>query len=305
MNKKEIYEMLLKVIEPENILCDEPMSKHTTLKIGGNADFYVIANTIEKIRYIVLESRKNNIPLTIVGNGSNLLVLDGGIRGITLRIQLKEITVENNIITAEAGAILSLVSKKALDNELTGIEFAHGIPGTIGGAIRMNAGAHGGEMKDIVVSTTYIDEDGNIETINNEQHNFKYRYSIFHDKNYIILKTVLKLNKGNKKEIQEKLREYSNFRIEKQPLEFPNAGSTFKRNENIIAAKAIDECGLKGYTIGGAKVSIKHAGFIVNKGNATAQDVLDLVEHIKQKVYEKFNEKIELEIVVVGETKNN
>lgn len=295
------YELLTKKVDSKQVFCDEPMKKHTSFKIGGNADFFVIAKNIEDIKWVIEVANMNNIPLNVVGNGTNLLVLDGGIRGIVLKPQLNNIEVYDEEIIAEAGALLNLVCKKALDNELSGLEFAYGIPGTIGGAIKMNAGAYGGEMKDLVIETTYITRTGEIKTIT--EHGFSYRKSIFSNSDEIILKTKLKLSKGNKEEIQSKMKEYMESRKKNQPLELPNAGSTFKRGDSFITAKLIDEAGLKGYRIGDAKVSLKHAGFIVNKGNATAENILDLVAYIKEQVYEKFKQNIELEIIVMGDVK--
>ena len=193
------------------------------------------------------------------------------------------------------------LAQKLLKQEISGFEFASGIPGTIGGAIRMNAGAYGGEMKDIVMSTTYMDEDGNIFKINNNEHEFEYRNSIFSKKRWIILETNFKLYKGIQKQIKEKMEEYANKRKDNQPLNFPSAGSIFKRGEGYITAKLIDECGLKGYNIGDAEVSNMHAGFIINKGCATAKEVLQLIDYIKEKVYEKFKIEIQLEIQIIGE----
>ena len=202
-------------------------------------------------------------------------------------------------ITVGAGVKLGELAQKLANKEISGFEFASGIPGTIGGAIRMNAGAHGSEMKDIVKTVTYIDRNGEIHKINNEQAKFEYRNSMFANNEYIIVETELELNKGNKEEIQAKMQEYANFRKEKQPIEYPSAGSTFKRGTDFITAKLIDECGLKGYQIGGAQVSEKHAGFIINKGNATSKDVEELIKYIKQKVYEKFGKEIETEIEII------
>lgn len=299
MFKIDIFELLAKKINTDRIFRDEPMKKHTSFRVGGNADFYVLAENLEEIKWTLEISKKYNIPLTVVGNGTNLLVLDNGIRGIVLRPNLTKIETYENIIKAGSGAMLTLVSKKAFDNGLTGLEFAYGIPGTIGGAVRMNAGAYGGEMKDIVQETTYITMNGEIHTIT--EHEFSYRNSIFANMNVIILETVLKLEKGNKAEIKTKMHENMESRKKNQPLEYPNAGSTFKRGDGFITAKLIDEAGLKGYSIGGAEVSTKHAGFVINKSDATAKDILDLIQHVKQSVYEKFEKKIELEIIVIGE----
>ena len=276
--KIDILELLSKNIDENRIFTNEPMKKHTSFKVGGNADFYVLAKNIEEIKWVLEISKKYDIQLTVVGNGTNLLVLDSGIRGIVLRPNLNQIEVRENLLKVGAGAMLSVVSRKALEHELTGLEFAYGIPGTIGGAVRMNAGAYGGEMKDVVKETTYI-------TRNGEEHT----------------NTVLKLEKGEKTEIEAKMHENMESRKKNQPLEFANAGSTFKRGEGFITAKLIDEAGLKGYRIGDAEISTKHGGFIINRGNATAKDILKLVEYAKKQIYEKFGKSIELEIIVIGE----
>lgn len=300
----ETYDKIKNFISKEDIYINEPMSKHTTFKIGGNADIFIKLRSIEQIEKIVKLSRKINEPLKIIGNGSNILVKDNGIRGIVAKVCTNFYEfVDDETIKVDAGLLNSKVAQILLDKKLSGFEFAAGIPGTIGGAIKMNAGAYGGQMSDIVVSTRYInlsDEQLRIEQIDNEEHEFGYRHSIFSN-NIIILNTTLKLNKGIKEEIQDKMDYNKQSRKEKQPIDKPSAGSTFKRGSDFITAQLIDECGLKGYTIGGAQVSEKHAGFIVNLGNATAKDVLELVEFVKKQVFEKFNKAIELEIEVIGE----
>ena len=285
---QEIYKQLIENgIDKERILLSEPMSKHTSFKVGGNADIFVKAYSVEEIKSVLEVSKENNIPLFILGNGTNMLVRDEGFRGIVLQKKL------------ESGVKNAVLSKKLVDNSLTGFEFASGIPGTIGGAIKMNAGAYGGEIKDIVEFVTYLDYDGNVHTISNLECEFSYRYSRFFKEKAIILEVKLKLQKGNKSEIEEKISELFKQRKEKQPLEYPNAGSTFKRGEGYITAKLIDECGLKGYSIGGAQVSEKHAGFIINKYNATSKDILELIEYIQKKVKEKKGEEIKLEIEII------
>lgn len=297
---QEIYKQLLEVgIKEENILLDEPMSLHTSFKVGGKADIFIKAYLVEEIKSILKISKENNIPLFILGNGTNLLVKDEGYRGIVLQIKLDDIQINETEVIVQSGIKNAILSKKLLDSSLTGFEFASGIPGTIGGAIKMNAGAYGSEMKDIVEEVTYLDYEGNIHTIKNEECEFSYRHSRFFNDKAIILETKLNLEKGNKQEIQEKVTELAKQRKEKQPLEYPNAGSTFKRGENFITAKLIDECSLKGYSIGGAQVSEKHAGFIINKGNATSKDILDLIEHVQKVVEEKMGEQIKLEIEII------
>ena len=302
-NAEKIVNLLQKKINENNILLNEPMKKHTTFKIGGNADIFVKVNDIEQIKYVLQIVKENEIPLFILGNGSNILVKDEGIRGIVLKIELNKIQIleENKIkVIVDAGVKLSQLAQKLYKNSIKGFEFASGIPGTIGGAIRMNAGAYGNEMKDIVLETTYIDFNGKIHTISNEEHNFEYRSSRFSNEKAIILNTTLILEKGNINEIKEKMDDYNKQRKEKQPLEYSNAGSTFKRGEDYITSKLIDECGLKGTKIGKAEVSEKHAGFIVNTGDASFEDVINLINLVKKEVYEKFNKKLELEIEIVG-----
>ena len=300
---EQIYNELIKYIDKDRVLKNEPMSKHTTFKIGGPADVFVIINNLEELKAVIKLAKENNVELTCIGNGSNTLVKDKGIRGITIKLNLKEITVNGDIIKAEAGVALPVLAKTACENELSGLEFACGIPGSVGGAIYMNAGAHGVEFKDIVTETTYIDKHLTLQTISNEEHKFSHRYSAFAETNDIIISTTLKLQKSNKEEISQKMQTFMTMRKERQPIGLPSAGSVFKRKTDFIPAEIIDKCGLKGYNIGDACVSEKHAGFIVNKGNAKAEDVLKLIDVIKNKVKEKFKKEIELEIEILGEDK--
>lgn len=298
---QDIYTKLLENnIKKENILLDEDMSKHTSFKTGGKADFYIKVYSIEEIKSILKISKENNIPLFVLGNGTNLLVKDEGYRGIIIQIKMEEINVDETEAMVDSGVKNAVLSKKLANNSLTGFEFASGIPGTIGGAIKMNAGAYGSEMKDIVKEVTYLDYDGNIHTISNSECEFSYRHSKFFNEKAIILQAKLNLEHGNKEDIENKVNELLKQRKEKQPLEYPNAGSTFKRGDGFITAKLIDECGLKGYSIGGAEVSEKHAGFIVNKNSATSTDILNLIRHVQKIVKEKTGENIKLEIEVVG-----
>lgn len=291
-----------KIISEDKVFENEPMSKHTSFKIGGNAECLIKIKTIQDLRNILEFSNKNKIPLTIIGNGSNILVSDEGIKGIVLKIELQayEINDETAELKVESGMKLGLIAQKCLKHELAGFEFASGIPGTIGGAIRMNAGAHGREMKDVIKSITYMSRNGEIFKMSNEQAEFTYRDSIFSHKDYIILGAEIQLEKGEQTDIQAKMTEYATYRKEKQPIEYPSAGSTFKRGTDFITAKLIDDCGLKGYQIGGAQISEKHAGFIINKNNATAEDVKKLIGYTKDQVYKKFKKNIETEIEIVG-----
>lgn len=305
LDNREILNNLEKIISKDKIKQNEPMKEHTSLKIGGPAEIFVRVSSVEELKEILKLCKTNKIPLTIVGNGSNILVLDKGIKGIVIKTNLKEIKIKNkeneNVeITVDDGVQLGFLAQKLLKEEITGFEELSGIPGTIGGAIVMNAGAHGKEMKDIVTEITAIDYSGNIHIFTNEEAKFEYRNSIFSTGEYIILQVKLLLKKGNKEEIKLKMNEYAQYRKEKQPIEYPSAGSTFKRGTDFVTAKLIDEAGLKGYSIGGAKVSEKHAGFIINTGNATAKDIIELVKYVQDKVYEKFGKKIELEIKILG-----
>jgi len=293
-------------IQQENILYNEPMKKHTTFKIGGPAQIFIKIDNIEDLKKVLLFANKNNQQVTIIGNGSNLLVLDKGIKGITLNIRIEKIDIEKKDekvkIIVGAGEKIGKLAKICLQEQITGLEELSGIPGTIGGAIRMNAGAHGKEMKDIVKTVKCMDYQGNERTFTNEELEFNYRSSIFKKEKYIITQIELSLQKGQKEDIKEKMEEYALYRKEKQPIEYPSAGSTFKRGNDFITAKLIDEAGLKGYHIGDAEVSTKHGGFVINKGNATAKDVLELIEHVKNEVYNKFKKRIELEIEIIGES---
>jgi len=297
--------LLKEKIDAKDILQNEPMSKHTTFKIGGNADLLIKVHNIEQIKFVLSIARDNNIPIFILGNGSNLLVKDKGIRGITLKPELKDIKIEKKdkqvYVTVGAGNKMPEIAGRLLREEITGFEFAAGIPGTIGGFVRMNAGAYGSEARDIVTETTILTYDGNIKKIVGEEHHFEYRKSAFLNMKIIILDTKLKLSYGKKDEIQELMEKYRKSRFEKQPIEFPSAGSTFKRGNDFISAKLIDECGLKGYSIGGAMVSKKHAGFIVNTGSANAGDILELIDYVKKVVLENTGKELKLEIEIVGE----
>ena len=297
---QNVYNLICEKVDSAKVLLNEPMYKHTSFKIGGNAEIFVNADSIEDIKYVLQIAKENNIPLFVIGNGSNILVKDSGIKGIVLKPDLTHINVDDLEITVGSGVLLTKLTKEAEKNCLNGLEWACGIPGTIGGAIKMNAGAYGAEIKNVLLSTKYIDLDGNIYTIKNGEHDFSYRHSVFSCNDCIILEATFKLEKSTCEDIEKKTRQYCRLRKENQPKE-PSAGSTFKRGENYITAKLIDECGLKGYTIGGAKVSEKHAGFIVNFNKATAEDVINLIEYVKKKVYEKFNINIELEIQMMGE----
>lgn len=300
----KIYEDIRKNIDEKNILLNEPMKNHTTFKIGGNADIFVKASNVQEIKYILKISTNNDIPLFVIGNGSNLLVNDNGIRGIVLQINIDDIHIQELDssefkVTVGSGVKLAYLSHYLQKRGISGFEFAAGIPGTIGGAVKMNAGAHDSEMKDIVLETTYLDYDGNIHTITNSEHHFEYRNSRFDKEKAVIVSTTLLLNKGDIDDIKLKMDSYSKYRKNNQPVGVYSAGSTFKRGEDYITAKLIDECGLKGYKVNDAEVSTVHAGFIVNKGNATFEDVIKVIKHVKEKVYEKYKKDIKLEIEII------
>ena len=300
----EIVKSLENIISKDLIKTNEPMKNHTSFKIGGPAEIYIKITSIEELQKVLEFAKKENIKITILGNGSNVLVSDKGIKGIVIKTNLKEINIENkdskNVeVTVNDAVPIGFLAQKFLKEEITGFEELSGIPGTIGGAILMNAGAHGKEIKDIVTEVIAMDYNGKIFNFTNEEAEFTYRHSKFSNGEYIILQAKMLLQKGSKEEIKAKMDEYAQYRKEKQPIEYPSAGSTFKRGTDFITAKLIDEAELKGYSIGGAKVSEKHAGFIINTGDATAKDVLDLAKYVTDKVYEKFGKKIEFEIKIL------
>ena len=305
MRTDDICELLNEKIPGLEVLKNEPMKKHTSFKIGGNAEIFAKAKTVDEVISVLEICNSNNIPLNIIGNGSNLLVSDDGVKGIVLKICIDYINIQNDdakhdnndvIITAGSGVLLGKLAQILLKESISGFEFASGIPGTIGGAVRMNAGAYGFEFKDIVIETTAINKKGEIVKFSNEEQEFVYRGSIFKDKEYIIIETKLKLKHvSNSDLIKAKMDEYKQSRIEKQPLNFPSAGSTFKRGEDFITAKLIDDCGLKGYKVGGAEVSTKHAGFIINTGNAKASDIKKIIDTIKVKALSKYNVRLRVE----------
>ncbi len=281
---------------------NEPMSRHTTFRIGGSAALYAVCETMEALAYLISLCQANDIRYMVLGCGSNVLFADEGYDGVILSTTgLHEIRVEENILHVQAGASLTAAAKAARDASLTGMEFAHGIPGSLGGAVFMNAGAYDGEMKDIVLESTYLDAaTGEIHTLTGEAHQFGYRESVYRaHPAWIILSAKLQLQPGNKDEITAKMDDLMSRRIAKQPLEYPSAGSTFKRYPGRYTAQMIDELGMKGWQIGGAQVSEKHAGFIINKGGATCADVLALIEKIQETIYESYGIRIECELIPI------
>lgn len=285
------------------IRTDEPMADHTTFRLGGAADFFVLPQKAEEVQAVVKLCRREGMPYYIIGNGSNLLVSDRGYRGTVICIcdGMNEICAEGEYIRAQAGALMSEIASAALENSLTGFEFASGIPGTIGGAAVMNAGAYGGEMKDVIVGVTVLDEKDEIRQLTQSELEFGYRTSAVMKHGYTVLGAVLKLKKGEQEKIKAEMDELASRRTAKQPLEYPSAGSTFKRPEGYFAGKLIQDTGLSGYRIGGAQVSVKHSGFVINTGNATAEDVDNLMRAVSDKVYEKFGVRLEPEVRKLGE----
>ncbi len=280
----------------------ELMSRHTTFKIGGPCDFMVEPYTVNEVKELISLLKENNLKYFVMGNGSNLLVSDLGISGVVIKIgsNMSNMTVENNIVTAEAGARLSALCSLCLEHSLSGLQFAWGIPGTVGGAIFMNAGAYGGEIAGVIDTCTYLTADGEIVTVNADELELGYRDSIFKRNGGVILSATFKLNLGNKNEIRLEMDGLIERRKLKQPLEFPSAGSTFKRPEGNFAGTLIERAGLKGVSVGGAEVSQKHAGFIINKGGATCSDVRRLIEKVKEEVFLQNSIKLETEVIFIG-----
>ena len=295
---------LKNVITKGTVLTEEPMRMHTSFQIGGPAEIFVQPATGAEVCQAIRLAKEEQIPFFVVGNGSNLLVSDDGFRGMIVQIgrNLQEISVEDNVIYAQAGALLSRVSKTALEHGLTGMEFAAGIPGSLGGAVAMNAGAYGGEMKDILTDVEVLTPDGEIKTLSLEELDLSYRHSCIFEKDYIVLSVHLQLEQGDKTVIRNRMDELARARREKQPLEYPSAGSTFKRPEGYFAGALIQDAGLKGYTVGGAQVSEKHSGFVVNRGGATAEEVLFLIKQVQKKVKSRFGVTMEPEVRMVGFT---
>ena len=297
------YNGVSSLIQKENILLKEPMKRHTTFRIGGEADFYLKPNGIEEMAKLIKYCNSINMEYCIIGNGSNLLVGDEGYRGAIIQVfdNKNHLRIEGKKIIAGAGALLSQIANFAWENELTGIEFAAGIPGTIGGAVVMNAGAYGSEMKEIVTKVEAVTGNGEIIFLTEEELGFGYRMSIFKKRPLIAMEVTLELEKGEKSMIKARMNELKEKRVKSQPLEFPSAGSVFKRPEGYYAGKLIMDAGLRGFRVGGAMVSKKHCGFIINVGDASAKDVKDLIGEIQDRVREKFGVMLEPEVCMIGE----
>lgn len=284
------------------ILVDEPLSKHTTFKVGGKCDLMVYPDSVESLSKLYCGCKESDLYTYILGNGSNILFTDDGFRGvvIVLSSDFSDISVDGERLNVLSGTMLSKLCKTALEHSLTGLEFAYGIPGSVGGAVYMNAGAYGGEMKDVIESVTALSPDGKLLTFTNQDLDFSYRHSIFSRSDMVIISAVYKLEKGNAEDIKSKMDDLMSRRVSKQPLEFPSAGSTFKRPEGTYAGLVIEQSGLKGYTVGGAQVSEKHANFVINKGGATASDIINLISDVKKTVKEKTGYTLECEVEVIA-----
>lgn len=298
---QEMYKELAEIAGGHQVRMEEPLKKHVTFRTGGNADFFVTADSPETLAALVRYLKKVNQNYYILGNGSNLLFPDEGYRGVIIKVGRfsDDLVVEGTRIRAGAGVLLSQVANAAYQASLTGLEFAAGIPGTLGGAVVMNAGAYGGEMKDVIVSVTAIDENGEFVKLSNEELELSYRHSVIPERNLIVTDVTMELVRGDTNAIKSQMDELAAKRREKQPLEYPSAGSTFKRPEGYFAGKLIEDAGLRGFQVGGAQVSEKHCGFVVNKGEATTADILELVRQVQNRVSEKFGVRLEMEVKVV------
>ncbi len=302
MTKQQWSEDLIKQLDPQNVKIDELLSLHTMTRMGGVADLFVTPETEDQAAFVVQYAYKNKIPLLLIGNGSNMVVRDGGVRGIVLRLEkLNKVTINGNRVIAECGADIIDVSKAVAKESLTGLEFACGIPGSIGGAMAMNAGAYGGEIQDVIYQSTVLTPSGEKLILSKEDLELGYRKSIVTKKGYYVLSSEFELQKGIQEEIDAKIADLTFQRESKQPLEYPSAGSVFKRPPGNFAGKLIQDSGLQGKGFGGAEVSMKHAGFIVNKNNATATDYINTIEMVKKVVKENFGVELELEVKIVGE----
>lgn len=299
---KEFSSQLIKFLRAEDIVIDEPMKNHTSFKVGGPADILVTPETFEEVVNIIKLCNERKVPYYIVGKGSNLIVRDGGFRGVIIKLtRLDKITVNGDMIIVQSGADLCRVSEIALEKSLAGFEFACGIPGTVGGAVTMNAGAYNGEISQVIHSALVVDKNGELLSLNKEQLELGYRLSAVQKHGYTVLEVTFKLANGNYAKIKDRIEDLTKKREDKQPLEFPSAGSTFKRPEGHYTGQLIEECALKGYSIGGAQVSQKHAGFIINKGEASATDILSLIGHVQKTVKDRFDVELQPEVRIIGE----
>ncbi|WP_026908628.1 UDP-N-acetylmuramate dehydrogenase [Paucisalibacillus globulus] len=302
MNNHHVYEKLINITSEQNVMVNEPLKNHTYTRLGGTADILVTPETYEQVRQIVKLANHEEVPFTLLGNGSNLIVKDGGIRGIVMNLnKLNEIRTEGKKVIAQSGARIIDTSRAALKQNLTGLEFACGIPGSVGGALYMNAGAYGGEIKDCLESAIVVDPNGDLLALNADELDLEYRRSNISDNGYIVLEGTFALKEGNFEEIKAVMDDLTFKRESKQPLEYPSCGSVFKRPPGYFAGKLIQDSGLQGAQIGGAQVSLKHAGFIVNKDNATADEYIQLIRHVQATVKDKFGVSLEREVRIIGE----
>lgn len=302
VNDHHTYEKLIEVLSEKNVMVNEPLKNHTYTHLGGEADFFVTPETYEQVQQIVKLANKEKIPFTLLGNGSNLIVKDGGIRGIILNLKkLDEIETNGTVMVAGSGARIIDVSREALAKTLTGLEFSCGIPGSVGGALYMNAGAYGGEIKDVLESTVVVNRSGDLLTLSADELDLEYRSSNIPDNGYIVLEATFSLKEGNYEEIKAIMDDLTFKRESKQPLEYPSCGSVFKRPPGYFAGKLIQDSNLQGTQIGGAQVSMKHAGFIVNKDNASAEEYIGLIQFVQKTVKEKFDVRLEREVRIIGE----
>ena len=300
---KAFIDFLESIVAAENILLEEPMHKHTTFRVGGPAEVFVTVENKEQLEKIIKYLNLVERPYFILGNGSNLLVGDKGYRGVIIRLggEFNTLKTEGTLLTAGASVLLSAVAREAMENGLTGMEFASGIPGSIGGGVKMNAGAYDGEMRQIVESVQVMYKDGSILDLDNETMEFGYRNSVIKNRPYVVLQVSLRLQPGNREEILARMNDLAARRKEKQPLEFASAGSTFKRPEGYFAGKLIMDSGLRGARIGGAQISEKHCGFVINDGTATAADIAELIQEVSETVKEKFGVTLEPEVILLGD----
>lgn len=298
-----LYEELCNLLGEDKVLIDEPMSRHTTFKVGGPADYFVIPEGPEEIKEVITLLKREDIPYYILGNGSNLLVGDKGYRGVIIQMykNLNRIDTKGNQIYAQAGALLSKIAAEAQAQSLTGFEFASGIPGTMGGAVMMNAGAYGGEMSHVLVNATILTQEGVIKTLTLDELELGYRTSIIARNGYVVLEAVIELEPGNLEEIRARMEELKEKRITKQPLEYASAGSTFKRPEGYFAGKLIEDAGLRGFRVGNAQVSAKHCGFVINLGGATAEEIVALMDHVADRVEAVSGVRLKPEVKRIGE----
>ena len=299
----DINQKLKAILPEENLVRNEPLAKHTTFKIGGPAEYFVTPENEDQLKLVIKVCKESNIPYYIIGKGSNLLVGDKGYKGVIIQIykNFDLIKIDKNIVTAGAGVMLSRLATQAAEHNLAGLQGECGIPGTLGGAVTMNAGAYGYEIKDYIISATVLNQEGEIFTLNKEELQLAYRTSIIQKNSYIVIEAVFELPYGNKEDILAEIAEFNKKRVEKQPLEYPSAGSTFKRPVGYFAGKLIMDSGLAGYRVGDIMISMKHCGFVVNVGNGTASEVRQLIEDVQHIVYEKHQVMLEPEVRIIGE----